>query len=214
MIQKLWTYGKVKQVIGEEPTSEFDNKAFFKYGCKVVQGVLTESQQQLELAQLLHLQQLAPDTFPKDEIIEAMTIQNKDRIIEKIKKAEEAQHQQMQKREEIELQHIQLKNQMMIAEANSKNGLAQERVAKIQLDKALNAERIQRAEEDRTGAALNLVKAIKELQSIDLNQLSQYLDIVERLKGQEGNEAQLQNKKPMTESASTMSEVPLASSLV
>jgi hypothetical protein len=198
MIQKLWTYGKVKQVIGEEPTAEFDNKAFFKYGCKVVQGVLTESQQQLELAQLLHLQQLAPDTFPQDEIIEAMTIQNKGRIIEKIQKAQQAQQEQVQKREEIELQHIQLKNQMMMAEANSKNALAGERTAKIQLDKALNAERIQRAEEDRSGAALNLVKAIKELQSIDLNHLSQYLDIVERLKGEEGEEADKENKKPLT----------------
>ncbi len=36
MIQKGWTYNKVKQVIGEEPTPEFDNKAFFKYGAKVV----------------------------------------------------------------------------------------------------------------------------------------------------------------------------------
>ena len=219
MIQKNWTYGKVKQVIGEEPTSEFDNKAFFKYGCKVVQGVLTESQQQLELAQLLHMQQLAPDVFPKDEIIEAMTIQNKDRIIEKMEKAQQAQQEQVQKREQIELQHIQLKNQMMVAEAHSKEGLAQERIAKIQLDKALNAERIQRAQEDRSGSALNLVKAVKELQSIDLNQLAQYLDIVDRLKGKEGEEAEVENKKPLTESgsktnASSMSEVPMASSMV
>ncbi len=214
MIQKLWTYGKVKQVIGEEPTSEFDNKAFFNYGCKVVQGVLTESQQQLELAQLLHLQQLAPDVMPMDEIVETMTIQNKGRIIEKIQKAQQAQQEQAQQREQIELQHIQLKNQMMMADANSKNALAGERTAKIQLDKALNAERIQRAQEDRTGSALNLVKAIKELQSIDLNHLSQYLDIVERLKGEESEEAKIENNKPLTESASSMTEVPMASSMV
>jgi hypothetical protein len=211
MIQKMWTYGKVKQVIGEDPTAEFDNKAFFRYGCKVIQGVLTESQQQLELAQLLHMQQLAPDTFPKDEIIEAMTIQNKDRIIEKMEKAQQAQQEQVQKREQIELEHIQLKNQMMIAEAHSKEGLAQERLAKIQLDKALNAERIQRAEQDRSGSALNLVKAIKELQGIDLNQLSQYLDIVDRLKEEEGQEAKVENSRPLTQSPKVSSEVPLAS---
>jgi hypothetical protein len=214
MIQKNWTYGKVKQVIGEEPTAEFDNKAFFKYGCKVVQGVLTESQQQLELAQLLHMQQLAPDTFPKDEIIEAMTIQNKGRIIEKMESAQKAQQEQMQKREQIELQHIQLKNQMMIAEAHSKEGLAQERLAKIQLDKALNAERIQRAEEDRTGSALNLVKAIKELQSIDLNHLSQYLDIVEKLKGEEGEQAKQENTKPLGNPNMSMNEIQISSSQV
>jgi len=215
MIQKNWTYGKVKQVIGEDPTSEFDNKAFFKYGCKVVQGVLTESQQQLELAQLLHMQQIAPDIFPKDEIIEAMTIQNKDRIIKKMEEAQKAQMEQAQKREQIELEHIQLKNQMMIAEAHSKEGLATERLAKVQLDKALNAERIQRAEQDRTGSALNLVKAIKELQSIDLNHLGQYLDIVERLEGETSQNAENENKKPLTESASKkMTAVPMASSTV
>jgi hypothetical protein len=215
MIQKNWTYGKVKQVIGENPTAEFDNKAFFKYGCKVVQGVLTESQQQLELAQLLHLQQLAPDIFPKDEIIEAMTIQNKDRIIQKLEAAQKAQQEQMQKREQIELEHIQLKNRMMIAEANSKDGLAMERIGKLQLDKALNAERIQRAEQDRSASALNLVKAIKELQSIDLNHLGQYLDIVDRLKDDESEKGLEENKKPLTESGSmSMSEVPMASSMV
>ena len=217
MIQKLWTFGKVRQVIGEEPTAEFDDKAFFKYGCKVVQGTLTESQQQLELAQLLHLQQIAPDLIPMDEIIEAMTIQNKDRIIEKIESAKKQQQEQMQKREQIELEHIQLKNQMMIAEAHSKEGLAQERIAKIGLDKALNAERIQRAEQDRTGSVLNLVKAVKELQSIDLNHLQQYLDIAERLKGEEGQEANEENKKPLASKAPqtpNMSEVPMSSSMV
>lgn len=197
MIQKNWTYGKVKQVTGEEPTAEFDDKAFFKYSCKVVQGQLTESQQQLELAQLLHAQSLFPDTFPHDEIIEAMTIQNKDRIIEKIDKAKEKQAKQAQKLQELQMQQIQVENATKIAYAHSQEGLAQERMAKIQLDKALNAERIQRAEEDRTGAALNFVKAIKELQSIDLNHLAQYIDIVEKLKGEEGKQAEVESSKPL-----------------
>lgn len=197
MIQKNWTYGKVKQVIGEEPTAEFDNKAFFQYGCKVVQGQLTESQQQLELAQLLHAQSLFGDIFPHDEIIEAMTIQNKDRIIEKMDKAKEEQAKQAQKLQELQMQQLQVENATKIAYAHSQEGLAQERIAKIQLDKALNAERIQRAEEDRTGSALNFVKTIKELQSIDLNHLAQYIDIVEKLKGEEGKQAEVENSKPL-----------------
>lgn len=214
MIQKNWTYGKVKQVIGEEPTAEFDNKAFFKYGCKVVQGVLTESQQQLELAQLLHLQQIAPNVMPMDEIVEAMTIQNKDRIIEKIQKAQQAQAEQAEKMQQLQMQQLQVENATKIAYAHSQEGLAQERIAKIQLDKALNAERIQRAEEDRTGSALNLVKAIKELQGIDLNHITQYLDIVEKLKGEEGEEAKQENTKPLSKGVPNVSETPMSSSLV
>lgn len=197
MIQKNWTYGKVRQVIGEEPTAEFDNKAFLKYGCKVVQGSLTESQQQLELAQLLHAQSLFGDIFPHDEIIEAMTIQNKDRIIGKMDKAKQEQAKQAEEIRKLQMQQLQVENQTKIAYAHSQEGLAQERMAKIQLDKALNAERIQRAEEDRTGSALNLVKAIKELQSIDLNHLAQYIDIVERLKSEEGEQGEAQAVKPL-----------------
>lgn len=214
MIQKKWSYGKVKQVVGEEPTAEFDNKAFFKYGCKVVQGVLTESQQQLELAQLLHLQQIAPDTFPKDEIVEAMTIQNKGRIIEKMEAAQKAQQEQAQKMQELQMQQLQVENATKIAYAHSQEGLAQERIAKIQLDKALNAERIQRAEEDRTGSALNLVKAIKELQGIDLNHLAQYLDIIEKLKSEEGEEAKIENAKPLSKSIPNMVEAPIGSPMI
>lgn len=197
MIQKKWTYGKVRQVIGEEPTAEFDNKAFFKYNCKIVQGSLTESQQQLELAQLLHAQTLFPDTFPHDEIIEAMTIQNKDRIIGKMDAAKKAQQEQAQKMQELQMQQLQVENQTKLSYSFGQEALGEERLAKIQLDKALNAERLQRAQEDRTGSALNLVKAIKELQSIDLNHLAQYMDIVERLKGEEGEQAEAQSIKPL-----------------
>lgn len=197
MIQKNWTYGKVKQVIGEEPTSEFDNKAFFKYGCKVVQATLTETQQQLELGQILHLQQLYGQIFPVEEVIEVMTIQNKDRIIQKIQANQKAQQEQQQKMQELQMQQLQVDNMTKVAYSHSQEGLAQERLAKIQLDKALNAERIQRAEEDRTGSVLNLVKAVKELQGIDLQHLMQALEIVERIKDDEGADANEESKKSL-----------------
>jgi len=182
MIQKNWTFGKIKQVVGEEPTAEFDNKAFFTYGCKVVQGVLTESQQQLELAQLLHMKEILGDVMPTDEILEAMTIQNKDRIMEKIKANQEAMKQQQQKMAELQMQQLKVENATKMAYAESQHGLAQERIAKIQLDKALNAERIQRAEEDRTNSVLNLVKAAKELQGIDLDNMQKALQMLDALK--------------------------------
>ncbi len=214
MIQKLWTYGKVKQVTDEEPTSEFDNKAFFQYGCKVIQGVLTESQQQLQLAQLLHFKEITGIAIPPKVILEASTLQNKEELIKAVMEQEKAQQEQAEKMAELQMQQLQVENQTKIAYAHSQEGLAQERMAKIQLDKALNAERIQRAEEDRTGSALNLVKVIKELQSIDLNHLQQYLDIADRLKGQEGQEAKEGNNKPLTASEPKVSEVPMASSMV
>lgn len=187
MIQKNWTYGKIKQVIGEEPTSEFDNKAFFKYGCKVVPGVLTESQSQLEVQQLLYAKEMgAPIEW--SDILPKMTIQNKDELLEKVKQREEAQAQQAQQMQQLQMQQLQVDNETKLSYSESQRGLAAERVAKIQLDKALNAERLNRAEEEKTAAALNIVKAVKELQSMDLNQFAEALALVQSLKKTEAQE--------------------------
>ncbi len=165
---------------------------FLKYGCKVVQGVLTESQQQLELGQLLHLKEILGDATPQpviSRIIDAMYISNKEELKEDIAKLNEAQQQQQQQMQQLQMQQLQVDNQTKIAYAHSQEGLAQERIAKIQLDKALNVERINRAEEDKTASVLNLIKAVKELQGIDLQHLQQGLDIVNTLEGKESAEA-------------------------
>ena len=181
MIQHFWSYGKIKSVIGEEPTPEFDDKAFFTYGAKVVQGVLTETQQQLELAQLFELQQRFGDIFPSEEIIENMTIQNKDRIIEKMMKTQQAQQQQQQQMQQLQMQQLQVDNETKMSYARSQDGLAQERIAKITTDKAIAEDKLKRAHTEDTAALLNILKALKELDGMDLSQLEQKLNILSTL---------------------------------
>ena len=181
MIQHFWSYGKIKQVIGEEPTPEFDDKAFFTYGAKIIQGVLTETQQQLELAQLFELQQRFGDIFPPDEVIEAMTIQNKDRINEKIQKAQQAQQEQQQKMAELQMEQMRVDNETKLSYARSQDGLAAERKAKIVTDVAVAQDKLQRAQTEDTASLLNLVKAIKELEGMDIDQLAIKLQILESI---------------------------------
>lgn len=197
MIQKNWTHGKVKQVIGEDPTSEFDNKAFFKYGCKVIQGALTETQQQLQLEQLLYFRETTGINIPSNVIIEASTLQNKDKLIEAIQAEEQAARKSQEELQKLQMQQVAVEIAQKMGYAQSQEALATERLAKVQLDKALNAERIQRAEEDRTASVLNLIKAVKEIQGIDLNQLQQALELVQSLKGEENMEAEQQNSQPL-----------------
>jgi hypothetical protein len=180
-IQNMWTYGKVRQVIGEEPTAEFDSKIFFKYGCKVVQAALTETQQQLELAQILHAQQLYPDLIPPDEVLECMTLQNKDRIVEKVMAKQKAMQEQQQKMEELQMQQIQIDNMTKVAYAHSQEGLAKERVAKIQTDGAVAQDKLRRAHQEDTASLLNVVKALKELKGMDLEHLMQQVEILQAL---------------------------------
>ena len=182
MVQKLYTYGKVKQIIGEEPTAEFDNKAFFKYGCKVVQAPLTETQQQLELAQILHLRELFGDAVPADEIIECMTIQNKDRIIEKITKNQQAVAQQQQKMEALQMKQIEVDIQTKLSYAEAEKGLAAERFAKIRTDVAIAEDKLKRAHQEDTHSMLNVVRTLKELQGMDLDHVSKQLEMILSIK--------------------------------
>ncbi|MCK5021104.1 MAG: hypothetical protein KAS32_29105 [Candidatus Peribacteraceae bacterium] len=181
MIQHFWSYGKIKQVIGEDPTPEFDDKAFFTYGAKIVQGVLTETQEQLELAQLFELQARFGEIFPPDEIVQAMTIQNKDRIVEKMVKAQQAQQEMAQKRAELEMQQIQVDNETKLSYARSKDAYGHQQMAKIQTDIAIAEDKIKRAHNEDTESLLNVIKAIKELEGMDLTQLSQKLQILQGL---------------------------------
>ncbi len=184
MIQKNWTFGKIRQVIGEEPTAEFDNKAFFKYGAKVIQGVLTETQQQLELGQLLHLKEILGDQTPPpviQRIIDSMYISNKDELKQDIQKFQEQQSQQAQKMEELQMQQLQIDNQAKKSYSNSQDGLAQERVAKIQTDKAIAIDKLRKSEQEDTASMLNLVKILKELDGMDMDHMMKKVDMLHRI---------------------------------
>jgi hypothetical protein len=180
-IQNLWTYGKVKAVIGEDPAPEFDNKLFFKYGCKVTQSALTESQQQLELAQLLELQTRYPELVPVDEVLECMTIQNKDRIVNKIMQRQKAMEEQQSQMAQLQMQQMQVDNQTKLSYASSQEGLAQERKAKIYTDIAVAEDKLRRAHEEDTSSLLNLVKALKELKNVDIAHLTEQIKLLQAL---------------------------------
>lgn len=181
MIQKNWTYGKVRQVIGEEPTAEFDNKAFFKYGAKIIQGMLTETQQQLNLAQLLHLREVTGINIPSSAILEATTIQNKEKLMEAIDAQEKSAAEQAQKMEELQLQQMQIDNQAKISYAHSQEGLYLERVAKIQTDKAVAQDKLRKSHQEDTHSLLNLVKAIKEIQGMDIDHIARQVQVLSQL---------------------------------
>lgn len=201
MIQKNWTYGKVRQVIGEEPTAEFDNKAFFQYGCKVTPGVLTETQEQLELGQLLHLNEIlsAGQVSPAltNRIIDSMYITGKDELKKDIQAVQQQQQQQQMQMAQLQMEQLQIDNQAKISYAKSQEGLAAERVAKIQVDKAVAQDKLRRAGQEDTASLLNLVKASKELQSVDLNNLMTRLEILHNINSLdfEGQQAEVEQTK-------------------
>lgn len=178
MIQKNWTFGKVRQVIGEDPTPEFDNKLFFKYSCKVATGVLTETQQQLEAQQLIYAKETLGIPISSKRILSKMIIQDKDDIIAEIEATEKAQAEQANQMAKLQMQQIQVDNATKIGYSKAQESLAHEREAKIQTDIAIAQDKLKKANQEDTHALLNLIKTIKELQGMDLSNLQAKLQII------------------------------------
>jgi hypothetical protein len=68
-------------------------------------------------------------------------------------------------------------------------GLGLERLSRVKENQALAEERTAAAEKDRDQALLNLIKATKELDNMDLSHISQLINIADMIKNREaGNE--------------------------
>lgn len=184
MIQKNWTFLKIKDVIGEEPTEEFSDKAFFNYNCKVIQGVLTETQQQAELGQLLHLREILGENTPPpviQKIIDCMYIQNKTELKEGIDQFNQQQNKQQEAMQQMQMKQMEVDNATKISYAHSQEGLAQERMAKIHTDMAIAEEKMRKSKQEDTTAMLNLVKILKELDGMDTAHLLQKIETLHRI---------------------------------
>jgi len=183
IIQNNFTYGKIRRILGKEPTEQFKNKAFQKYDSVVAEGLLTDTQRKLEFIQYMNLKEMGLPV-PSDILIDKAPIHNKKELKEAIMKAEQAQAQAEQQAQQLQLQNMATENETKLSFSHAQHALAAERMAKIQEERAVNAERMQRADEERTGAILNLIKAFKELQGMDVDQLAKKVQILNALTGE------------------------------
>lgn len=193
MIQANWTPGKVQRILGEEPEQEFYNRAFGKYDAIVEECPLTATQKQLALQQALYLREIGIP-IPTSYLINNMQIPDKDELIEEVMRTEQEQAQQQQQMAQLQMQQLQVDNETKLSYAESQKALAAERINKTGLDAALSAERIQRADEDRTGSILNLIKAAKEIQGMDIEQLERAINIAMKFGSDEREDQSVSNK--------------------
>jgi len=182
IMQANWTPGKIKRILNEDPTDQFYNRAFGKYDCVVEEAPLTSTQKQLALQKALYLREIGiPITT--EYLIKHSNLPDKEELIQSVVAQEQQQAQQQAQMAQLQMQNMQVDNETKLSYAESQKALASERMNKVQLDAALSAERIQRADEDRTSSVLNLIKAVKELQGMDLDQLEKEISIVQQISG-------------------------------
>lgn len=176
IVQTNFTPGKVQRILGEEPTKEFYDKTFGKYDVVVEEGLNTSTQKQMQFAQLLELKNLGLP-IPDDLLVEASTLQNKKELVDALQQQAQAiqQAQQAQQQSDMQLQQAQLR--LVEANAQAQQGLGLERVSRIEENAALADERRAQAVKDEEIGFLNLVKALKEIENIDISQIEKLVTL-------------------------------------
>lgn len=181
LIQTNFAPGKVKKILeGEEPQPQFYNKAFGVYHAVVEEGLNTSTQKQMQLAQLLTLRE-AGIPIPDDVILEAVNVQDKDKLMKSIE-AQKAKMEQMQQFQlQAQMEKIQADTELSKARAVADEGLGYERLSRVEENKALAVERRAQAVKDEETGFLNLVKALKEIDGMDIAHLQQILTLHQTL---------------------------------
>lgn len=181
LIQNNFTPGKIRRIINEEPTLSFYSKAFGKYDAEVEEGLNTPTQRQMQFAQLMELKQMGLP-IPTKTLLDASTMQNKQELIKDISQEEQQQAQQQQQMQQLQQQQLQSQIDLSNARAVADTGLGYERASRILENQALAKERIAETQKDDANAALDMVRAIKELKDMDLNEIIKKLQIVEQIR--------------------------------
>ena len=181
LIQANFTPGKVKKILeGKEPAPQFYSKAFGKYDAVVEEGLNTSTQRQMQFAQMLQLRE-AGVPIPDDVLLEAATIVNKKEIVEAVMRNQQQAQQMQQMQMQSTMEEQQARTDLAKARAIADKGLGIERVSRVQENQALAVERKAQAERDEALAILDIVKAAKELETIDITHIREALSIARSL---------------------------------
>lgn len=180
IIQNNFTPGKIEKIIEQKPTAQFYHKAFGKYDAAVEEGVNTTTQRQMQFAQLLQLKESGIQV-PDNVLIEASTLQNKKELVDAVVQVNKSQQEMQQMQMQVQLEEIKSRIELSKARATADTGLGLERVSRVKENEALAVERRAEAKKDNTQGLLNIVKAIKEIDDIDLQQFERLIDMAKKL---------------------------------
>lgn len=161
--QRNYSVGKIRRIIRDDPTPQILNLNFEQYDCVIKQAVLTQTQREAYYNDLIRLRELGI-AIPDDEIIDAAPLQGKSKLKERL---------QEQQQQQAEMQRMQMEDKARIdrlteAKTQESVALAQERRARVLADIGLARERISEGDQNQAKAFLDNVKAVKEIQDLDI----------------------------------------------
>lgn len=172
MIQKF-TPEKVERLIKQTPTPEFYNSTFLEYDIDFIEYPMTDTQKQEAFMQAWTMKMGGVDV-PDEMLWELSPYPIEKKFAQLIQQREQA----AQAAQQQEIEDKQQVNELLQAKAFGDIALGQERLSRIKYDAALSEERLAAAQEERSRSALNEVRAIKEMDEIDINNAEKILSMI------------------------------------
>jgi hypothetical protein len=180
-IEANWTPGKIEQIIGEKPAPHFYKEEFGRYDICVEEGEDTTTQRQQNFSYIMELKKVGI-TIPDSYLLKQLTIPNKNELIEAMQQQEQAMQQQAQQQAQLEMQEIQSRIKLADARAFADQGTGMERMSRIPENEAFARERDAAAIKDEETGFLDLIKSVKEIDSMDLGHLQQSIGLMDMIK--------------------------------
>lgn len=194
LIQKNYTLGKIRKMIEEEPTNEFRDKSFQKYDAVVTNAPLTATTKQLSFLQKYTLWKDGLP-IPPDQLLEDLTIQDKDKLIEAIQQQQQQQQQNEQQMAQLQMENQQIVNESLQSKALSDRSLAAEREMRGRLEQYQIMTKHAETEHQKSESALATVKAAKEIESMGIDDFVKVFTLIENIRSGQDEVAKNQGVK-------------------
>jgi hypothetical protein len=181
LIQENFSESKVQRILNKPPSAKFfESERERQFDCVVEQGLLTATQKQMEFSQLMDLKQMGI-AIPDDLLLEKSTLQGKKDLVEAMR----AQQQQMQQQQEfqlqLEMQKMQAEKNLLDSNSENMRASARERETRAVSNIGLAQERIAQADQDRAQASLDNAKALREIEELDVSNLTMLSNLLQQL---------------------------------
>lgn len=195
---QTWTPEKIQRIINQQPAPDIFNKDLIRYDISIQEGILTDSQRQIYFRQLTDLYQMTGG--PQGPITplmlaQAAPIQGKTEMDQQLAQNMKQQQQQAQQAQQVQQQIMSSQMEYNKASSIEKIAGAKERFTRSVANVSLETERAARAIDDRASAALDRVKAIKELATMDDEKIIKYISLIQSMEKQsEAKESKLKTQ--------------------
>lgn len=173
----LYTPSKVRRIIGREPTPEFFNLNWQKFGCEIEDGLNTGTQKKMEFAQALALLKEGVPISPQ-QLLKASTLQNKKEYIDDVEKQQQQQQAMEKQKMDAELMAGQANMKLLQSQGNANDAMAEERRSRIDENEMMAIERRAKSISDLQDAQLKKVEALKKLDELDLAHIEKLVNIL------------------------------------